>query len=138
MDVSNVTQTAPSVAKATGVTGTNKQVSGGNALPDLGQVGARLENLLSATSASQQNNAVSTPQPNTEELRNLVDQANTALQGRFSDLKFTVAEGTDIPVVRIEDSETGELIRQVPSEAMLAIARALGEVQQGMVLEEMA
>ena len=138
MDVSNVTQVAPSVAKVAGVTGTNKPVAGGNALPDLGRVGVRLENLLSATPTSQQNDAVSTPQLNTEELHNLVDQANTVLQGRFSDLKFTVAEGTDIPVVRIEDSETGELIRQFPSEAMLAIAHALAESQQGMMLEEIA
>jgi len=111
MDISNVTPVAPSVAKATGVTGTNKPVAGGNALPGAGQVGARLENPLSATPAAsqknQKNDTVSTPQPNTEELHNLVSQANTALQERFSDLKFTVAEGTDITVVRIEDTETG-------------------------------
>ncbi|VAX01582.1 hypothetical protein MNBD_GAMMA19-350, partial [hydrothermal vent metagenome] len=75
-------------------------------------------------------------QPNTEELNKLVEQVNMTLQGRFSDLKFTVAEGTDINVVRIEDAETGELIRQIPSEAMVAIARALGEAQQGMMFEE--
>lgn len=149
MDISNVTPVTPSVAKATGVTGTNKPVAGGNALPGAGQVGARLENPLSATPAASQknqkndtvstpqpNDTVSTPQPNTEELHNLVNQANTALQERFSDLKFTVAEGTDITVVRIEDTETGELIRQFPSEAMVAIARALGETQHGTMLEE--
>lgn len=136
MDVSNMTQVAPSVAKATGVTGTNKPVAGGNALPDVGQGGVRLESPPGANPTPQQNNAISVSQPNTKELHDLVDQANVALHGRFSDLKFTVAEGTDVPVVRIEDSETGELIRQIPSEAMVAIAHTLGEAQHGTMLEE--
>lgn len=133
MDISNVTQNGlatSSVAKST------KAAVNGNSLPDAGQVSVRSGNLQDASVPSQPNNSASSPKPNSQELQNLVEQANVTLQGRFSDLKFTVAEGTDVPVVRIEDSETGELIRQVPSEAMVAIARALDEAQRGMMLEE--
>lgn len=134
MDVSNVNTTpsaAASVVKTTGTAGPSKAAAQGNSLPVAGRASVPTEN-------PQTDNPQSAPQPNASELRELVGQANSALQARFSDLKFTVAEGTDINVVRIEDSETGELIRQIPSEAMLAIARALDEVKQGMMLEEKA
>ena len=139
MNVSNVTQLgseAPSISKTTGMTSVSKSATGGNILPEIGAVAVRSENPQVTGSASQNN--PSSPQPDSKELHNLVDQANETLQGRFSDLKFTVAEGTDISVVRIEDTKTGELIRQVPSEAMVAIARALDEAQRGMMLEEEA
>lgn len=138
MNVVNVTQpgtVTPSVTKI-GTTGEIKPAAQGNSLPEQGQVHVRSESGQDAGHVDQQNNSPS--QPNSKELHTLVDQANVTLQSRFSDLKFTVAEGTDVNVVRIEDSETGELIRQVPSEAMVAIARALDQAQRGMMLEEKA
>jgi len=130
MDVSNLTMSgpvAPFVAKVSGDTGTAKPATQGNSLPGLGQVRALSENPQGAGSASPLNK---------EELHNLVDQANEVLPVRFSHLKFSVAEGTNINIVRIEDSETGELIQQIPSEQMVALARALDELKQGMMLKE--
>lgn len=131
MDISNLTQiasAAPSVTKVAGTSATTKSAPQGNSLPGLGQVPAAVE-----TSASKETAA----QLDSTELNNLVDKANETLQGgRFSNLKFTVAEGTNINVVRIEDTETGELIRQVPSETMIAIARAVDEALQGTMLKE--
>jgi flagellar protein FlaG len=126
MDISNVntTHSAAAVVKATGAAVPRTPATQGNSLPLVGQDKVRLEKPES--------------QPTAAELRDLLGQANAALQARFSDLKFTVDEGTDINVVRVEDSETGEVIRQFPSEAMLAIARALADVEQGMMLEEKA
>ena len=135
MDVSNLTtanSVAAPVAKKTGAASANVPVVHGNPLPDVGQVRARSEKSQVDNSQSE----ASASPPSAEELRELVGQANVSLQARFSDLKFTVDEGTDISVVRVEDSETGELIRQFPSKAMIAIARALDEMQQGSVFEE--
>ncbi|MCF6257917.1 MAG: flagellar protein FlaG [Gammaproteobacteria bacterium] len=123
MDVSDLIKTGSvpsSIARQSPVTS-------GNSLPDARQVRVPIEARQDVTPVLQ---------PDTEELNKLVEQVNMTLQGRFSDLKFTVAEGTDINIVRIEDAETGELIRQIPSEAMVAIARALDEAQQGMMFEE--
>ena len=139
MNISNVTQLgseAPSITKATGNAGAGKSAASGNILPEIGKIAVRSENPQVTGSASQKD--TSPPQPDSKELHNLVAQANETLQGRFSDLKFTVAEGTDISVVRIEDTKTGELIRQFPSEAMVAIARTLDEAQRGMMFEENA
>lgn len=130
MDVSNLT----SAGRASGVSAQGKPAGQGNILPVSGQGQVRSGNAKTAPSPTQ--NAAN--QPSAAELRELVGQANNALQARFSDLKFTVDESTDINIVRIEDADTGELIRQIPSKAMLAIARALDEAQQGMMLEEKA
>ena len=139
MSVSNVIQTgsvATSAVKAPEASRTTQSAASGNALPDVAQVRTPPKSQTDSGLASSQ--TATTPKPNPEELQHLVEQANAALQGRFSDLKFTVAEDTDINVVRVEDSETGELIRQFPSEAMIAVARAVDEAQRGMMLEEKA
>lgn len=74
--------------------------------------------------------------PSHEDLRELVAQANDTSLARSSRLSFSVAEDSEVQVVRIEDSETGELIRQIPSEEMLAISQALEEHMLGSILKE--
>lgn len=133
MDISNLTavgSTVPAATTVAGITGANKSVSQGNSLPQPEQVRP------SSDVSQNVQNTDSASKLTTEDLRTLVAQSNETLAGRFSDLRFSVAEGTDINVVRIEDSETGELIRQFPSEAMVAIARALDETIQGTMLKE--
>ena len=132
MDVSNLTMIGPLASASTQtprVAEPSKPAADGNPLPVLGQV--------RAPSDIPQTTGSPTPQ-NTDELHNLVEQANEALPVRFSNLKFSIAEGTNINVVRIEDSETGELIQQIPSEQMVALARAMDEIKQGMMLKEKA
>ena len=115
--------------KTTGGGGTSKSAVTGNVLPE--KASLPTGNDQKADSGPQATQAA-----NVENLQALVQQTNETLLNRFSNLKFTIDEGTNINVVRIEDSETGELIRQIPSEAMIAIAQALEEVSQGMMLKE--
>lgn len=135
MDAFNLTQIGSATSS---VVKTNTPTVNGNALPDVGQVHVGPENPKDTETASQSTAALPASQPNAEELKNLVEQANVTLQGRSSDLKFTIADGIDMNVVRIEDTKTGELIRQFPSEAVVAIAKALDQAQRGSVLEEKA
>lgn len=131
MDISNlntVNQQVPSVVKLDEGTTLQKSAARGNVLPTL-------EKAVQSSSDEQQSESPKFP-PTEEALRDLVAKANETSQARSSDLKFSVAEGGDTSVVRIEDSETGELIRQIPSEAMVELARALDEQRQGMMLEE--
>ncbi len=142
-NLSSISQQVLTVAKAGGDTATQKLASHGNSLPTLEQASPPVENLRNENVKDLQNkiendlqNEKSNSQPSKEELRDLVVKANEAPMVRSSNLKFSVAEGSDINVVRIEDSKTGELIRQIPSEDMVALARALNEQRQGVVLEE--
>ena len=129
MDISNtstINQQVP-VVKPDGKNGSQKLASSGNILPTL-------EKSVKQEEGKQKE--LSTKQPEPEELRELVDEANQNQQVRSSNLHFSVDEGSNRNVVRIEDSETGELIRQIPSEEMVALAEALSEQRQGMMLEE--
>jgi len=51
-------------------------------------------------------------------------------------LKFTVDDKTGTVVVRVVDTETDQLIRQIPSEEMLAIARNMEQMQGLLVRRE--
>lgn len=133
MDISNLTQTGsvtPSAAKVTEVVRTNKPATQGNSLPELPSSGQL------RTNSEKPQAPDSVPILSTEELSKLVGQANDALSVNSSNLKFTVADGTDTNIIRIEDSVTGELIRQIPSETALAIARAFDEIKQGVIVAE--
>lgn len=132
MDIYNSTMTssvAPSTVKVAGTAGTSKPETQGNALPELGTVAQKSEAPQTQTTVSP---------PNAEQLNELVDKANESFSAQSSNLKFSVVEGTNISVVRVEDSETGELIRQFPSEEMVAFAKAMDEMKQGAMLEERA
>ena len=138
MDVSNLTKAgsvAPVVTKAVGGSSGGKSPEAvGNSLPDAGQARVHTDDSLTKDPLAENPTSPSS----SEELNKLVDHVNVALQGHSSDLKFTVVEGTDISVVRVEDAKTGEVIRQFPSEETVAFARALDESQQGTMFEEKA
>ena len=52
-------------------------------------------------------------------------------------LQFSVDVTTGKTIVKLVDKETNEVIRQMPSREMLAIARALDRVQ-GLLLRDQA
>jgi flagellar protein FlaG len=52
-------------------------------------------------------------------------------------LNFSIDDSTGKTIVRITDGETGEMIRQIPSEEMLEIARSLDKMQ-GLLLRQEA
>ncbi len=71
------------------------------------------------------------PQPSAEQLARAVDAINQTLRQSNHSLEFTVDQDTRMSVVKLVDVETGELIRQIPSEETLAIARSIDRFQQG-------
>ncbi|HEY9099141.1 MAG TPA: flagellar protein FlaG [Thiobacillus sp.] len=77
-------------------------------------------------------------QPSAEELKNVVIAINKALQQSNQNLEFSVDTDTAQTVIRMVDTSTGELIRQFPSEAALAISRGIEEFQQGTLLTQEA
>jgi flagellar protein FlaG len=54
-----------------------------------------------------------------------VTQLNDYVQSFRTDLEFIVDEGSGRSIVQVFDSESGELIRQIPSEEVLAVSRAI-------------
>jgi flagellar protein FlaG len=91
---------------------------------------------VKAVSTPQQQAA---PQPvSAEALDNAVAVLNQAMQDSNQALHFSVDTDTKQTVVKMVDTSTGELIRQFPSDATLAISRGIAEFQQGLLLEQKA
>lgn len=77
-------------------------------------------------------------EPSAAQLQNVVDNINKALKQANRNLEFSVDESTNKQVVRLVDTDTGDLIRQFPTEEMLAISRAIDQIQQGLLLKQKA
>ena len=71
-------------------------------------------------------------------MKSAVAAINKAMQQSNHDLEFSVDTDTDKTVVKMVDTSTGELIRQYPSEATLAISRGIDQFQQGLLLTQKA
>lgn len=82
---------------------------------------------------------VAAPRPaaNGAMLAQAVEAANKAVRSLSNGLEFSVDLASGKTVVRVIDGVTGRLIRQIPSEEMLAIARALDRLQ-GLLLDSTA
>lgn len=53
-------------------------------------------------------------------------------------LKFSIDKDTEQVVIKVVDKETGNTIRQIPSEEVLKRDQALAAQKQGMILQERA
>jgi flagellar protein FlaG len=72
------------------------------------------------------------PQP--EQVQKAVESMKQLIEAKApNSLAFSIDDSTGKTVVRITDAQTGEMIRQIPSEEMLEIARSLDRMQ-GMLL----
>ena len=72
-----------------------------------------------------------------EQLNEAVKATNDFVSLVNSAVEFTTDEDTEITVVKVIDKSTKEVIRQIPSEEMLAIAKALDTVQ-GLLVRQQA
>jgi flagellar protein FlaG len=69
----------------------------------------------------------------TVEVRQAVSEINDIVQSVQRDLSFNMDEDSGKTVIKVVDTESGELIRQIPSEEVLAIASQLREFQEDAV-----
>lgn len=89
------------IPSASSVPGNNTPVTSGNVLPAVGY--------LSQTS----------------ELNQAIEFMNDYVQSIQRDLQFTVDEDLNRTVIKVTDRRSGELIRQIPDEIFLELARKL-------------
>lgn len=73
--------------------------------------------------------AAASPPTDRTTLQDAVQKVQDFLSGMASELKFSIDDDTGIQVVKIIDNTTQEVIRQMPSEEMLAVAKALDTIK---------
>jgi flagellar protein FlaG len=109
--LSNAAKTSRQVAKTDVATLPGQ---GGEALPSIGKE-------LPARAAD------------SAEISEAVTRINEIVQSVQRDLSFNVDEDSGQTIIRVVDSGSGELIRQIPSEEALAIALQLRDLQKDAV-----
>ena len=67
--------------------------------------------------------------PQNIDVQQTVSRLNDYVQSLRRDIQFSVDKSSGSTVIRVVDSNSGETIRQIPSEEMLAIARNLEHAQ---------
>lgn len=76
-------------------------------------------------------------EPTPQQLQQAVQTINRKLAGSTS-LEFSIDKGTRQTVVKVMDKDSGEVIRQIPSDSALAIAESIGAFQKGLLLKQEA
>lgn len=77
-------------------------------------------------------------QPSAAQLQNVVDNINKELKQSGKNLEFTVDTDSKRLIMKVVDTETGDVVRQFPSEDALAISRAMDNIQKGLLLKQKA
>lgn len=70
-----------------------------------------------------------------EQIVKAIDRAIKAMQGKATSLEFTVHEKTRLIAVKVLDSESGEVIREIPPEKSLDFVVKLWEMA-GIFIDE--
>lgn len=91
--------------------------------------GAELEpNAIIKAVEEVEKSASEEPKLNEEELQNLVEDLSSMMSVMRKGLAFKIDEHSGTNVVSVMDIESGDLIRQIPNEEALKLARKLTEV----------
>ncbi|MFP8965829.1 flagellar protein FlaG [Pokkaliibacter sp. CJK22405] len=65
-------------------------------------------------------------------LQDSVDEINSMIQSQNRSLQFSVDDSTETPVISVMDSDTGKVIREIPSEEVRALASRIKDLQDAL------
>jgi len=90
------------------------------------------------TTASPAANTTAKAQPSEEQLDNAVSKLNDYLQDVQRNLSFSIDKETGITVVKVIDSATQEVVRQLPPDETLKLAAAIDKQITAHLVQERA
>ncbi len=96
------------------------------ALQNTGSIGALPSPAQPARTGATEGAAAPAPAPQPGAAHEIATSANAASTAR--EMEFARDPQTGQMIVRVYDRATGELVRQIPSEEALAVARSLGKM----------
>ncbi len=70
-----------------------------------------------------------------EQLIKVIERANKAMQGINTSFEFAIHEGTKEIMVKVLDKDTGEVVREIPSEKILDMVAKMWELS-GIIVDE--
>ncbi|MHB1620395.1 MAG: flagellar protein FlaG [Sulfuricella sp.] len=75
--------------------------------------------------------------PDAVKVKQAIEMINKTIQTLSRNLEFSVDKESKENVVKVVDTDTGDVIRQIPSEETLQIAKALDQLQ-GLIIKQKA
>ncbi len=90
-----------------------------------------------AQSAQEPQGADKATQPSSEQLNQAVKQIQDVITKSANSLQFSIDEDLGLSIVKVVDTESKKVIRQIPSEEVLKIAKAL-DTLQGLLVKQQA
>lgn len=78
------------------------------------------------------------PAPTPGEITQAVRNLNKAMQEQSLNLEFTIDSDSNRTIVKVIDQKTKEVLRQIPNEETLAMARALDQMSAGLLVNQKA
>ena len=132
-----------SVQNISGMTQATQTVSAGkdrDVIPAAAPLQSTVTRLAGAPGLAQADTlqADNNPKPTTAQLQSAVEAINKTLKQSSRNLEFSVDTDTKKLMVKLIDTETGDVLRQFPSEEMMAISRSIDRLQQGILLKQKA
>ncbi len=90
-----------------------------------------------ASRTQEANSPKSTPgtPPTSEQLNQAVKQIQDVIKQTANSLQFSIDEDIGVTVVKVIDTESKKVIRQIPSEEVMDIAKALDKLQ-GLLVKQ--
>jgi flagellar protein FlaG len=74
--------------------------------------------------------------PSLDQVKQAVQQINSAMQSNARGLEFSLDDESDRTIVKVVDTQTQKVIRQIPTEEALAIAKSLEKAIGSLVKEK--
>lgn len=90
-----------------------------------------------STADASDNASPQAPANSVEQLRSATELIKGFVQPVTSDITFNIDEDTGSTIVKVVDRETKDVIRQIPSEEIITIAKALDRLQ-GLLIRQKA
>jgi len=102
----------------------------GAKLAALEQTSEAITQKLSAVNDSRVQAVSSVQKVSAQEVKGAMETANKNMQALYSKLTFNVDKETGYTVIKVTDSESGEVIRQLPSADFLHLAQHMVRIEQ--------
>jgi len=100
--------------------------------------GAEIVSKVVSNSEIKPSNVSQSSQPTQEVIAKTAQQLQTFVQSMGRNLSFSVDGVTGYNVVRVVNPETGEVVRQLPSEELLKIAEAMQTINTSGLVNQKA
>lgn len=126
MEIKPASVVAPVPGKATGlVRGQNSAISSDASAKQLSNNDIRSDNENLSAQKSTDKNA---GQQSEQEVKKVVSELNSSIQSAQRNLQFSMDKDLGKIVIQVKDKQTDEVVRQIPSEEFMDLARNLQSI----------